>query len=569
MSASNNEDLFNELLELFAAEASDHLRDLNRKVLELEKTETGRRGPLIVEILRHAHTLKGAAAAVGLDEIGTLMHHLEGVFERVREGLLPAEPSTLDVAYQTLDAVAELAGLSSGEDRADVDLPRLTSALEALSQQDDGPPPPPRAANTADVPIAEPSTQLTTARTDETIRITTSKLDSIMAQVGELLVASSGSQQNVDALRELAESLARWSQEWQSLRSGYRDLTGEIDDLESGTASAQRWKEIVNDVHDLLEHGETRIKNEEARVLDVLRALKAESRVLAQSVNGLQDEVRRARMLPLATIFESLPRMIRDIAREQRKSVRLDIDGSDTEVDRSVLEQLKAPLNHLLRNCVDHGLEAPAARLAAGKQEEGTITLRARQQGSRVLIEVEDDGAGIDTEAVVAKAVDGGLVAPEEASTLGEREALQLIFRAGLSTSPILTDISGRGVGLDVVRASVEQLNGSVSVKSELGLGTEFSLTLPLTVVSTKCLIVRVADRKLALPISGITRTVRVHLDRVESVNGHEAISVGGDPIRLARLADVFGSAPGTSAGTQFPALVTEGTAGKVALAAD
>lgn len=586
MCARGNEDLFNELLELFAGEADDHLKALSQKVLELENTADGGQDRVVEEILRHAHTLKGAAAAVDHDEIGTLMHHFEGVFERIRDGGLIAEPSTLDVAYQTLDVVASLAGLAATGPHERVDVSTLTGALESLSRagQQDSPPsstgsetfppgPTPRqnATSVSDASATEARPPAGPSQPEETIRIATSKLDSIMAQVGELLVVSSGTHQNIEVLRQLAQSLARWSEEWHGLRSSYRDLLVAAEGTGNGAvADTDRWRETVNGVQSLLERGESRVKSEHALALGVLRALKADARVMAQSVNGLQNEVRRARMLPVSTIFEAFPRMVRDLAREQNKKVLLQIGGSDTEVDRAVLEQLKAPLTHLLRNCVDHGLEVPAVRRAAGKPEEGTITLEASQQGSTVVIRVADDGAGIDTEAVTAKASERGLIDPEEAAGLSRRVALQLIFRSGLSTSPILTDISGRGVGLDVVRENVEQLHGTVSVESEPARGTVFSLTLPLTVVTTKCLLVRVADRKLALPISGVARAVRVHDENIERVNGREAISVEEEPVRLARLDGVLGIAhDAEDHSRQLPAVVVEGTDGSVALVAD
>lgn len=613
MCARGHEDLMNELLALFAVEASEHLQALNQKVLELENAAPGRGEFVVGEILRYAHTLKGAAAAVSHDEVCDLTHRFEGVFQRIRDGELEADAPTLDVAYKTLDVIGGLVGAGS-ETGGEPDLTALIQALDALSQEgaaqeegaarqereapevpgsspvlspafpgpgsasagdDLGAPEPARARSSPPPPgparPGPPDPPSAPSQPEGTIRVATSKLDSIMAQVGEVLVAGAGTQQNIEALRRLDEDLARWTEEWRGLRTEYRDLmVAAGSDGSDDATGLERTPDDLAGIQALLEGGEDRVKKAHAQVVGVLRSLASDTRVMARSVNGLQEEVRRARMLPVSTIFDAFPRMVRDLAREQNKKVSLIMEGADTEVDRAVLERIKSPLTHLLRNCVDHGLEAPDVRRSAGKREKGTIALEALQQGSTVLIRVSDDGRGIDVEAVVAKAVRADMIDPEAAAGLSRREALQLIFRSGLSTSPILTDVSGRGVGLDVVRENVEQLHGTVTVATEPGTRTVFSITLPLTVVTTKCLLVRVAGRRLALPISGVARTVRVVDDDIERVNGREAISVQGEPVRLARLSAVLGVADASDGpAEQMPAVVVDGLDGTVALVAD
>ena len=207
--------------------------------------------------------------------------------------------------------------------------------------------------------------------------------------------------------------------------------------------------------------------------------LEADARRMAQVTTDLQGDVHRTRMLPVGTVFGAFPRMVRDLARDQGKEVILSIAGSGIEVDRSVLEQIKDPLMHLLRNCVDHGIESPGVRSGAGKPAAGTISISARQRGDSLLIEVADDGVGIDVTSVRGRAVKMGLLAPAAAEELSEREAVALIFRPGLSSSPRITGVSGRGVGLDVVRDAVERLNGSIEVASHPGLGATALRRLP------------------------------------------------------------------------------------------
>jgi two-component system chemotaxis sensor kinase CheA len=281
------------------------------------------------------------------------------------------------------------------------------------------------------------------------------------------------------------------------------------------------------------------------RLRSLQRRYDADQRRLTQVMAGLQDNVHRMRMLPISTVFGTFPRMVRDLAYDLGKEVRLVIQGGDTEVDRSVLEQIKDPLTHLLRNSLDHGIELPAARQLAGKPAEGTITLSAAQHGDSIIIEVTDDGQGIDIARVRANAVKKGGVSATEAAAMSEQEALWLIFRSGVSTSAIVSDVSGRGVGLDVVRDKVERLHGLIDVHSVLGAGARFTLTLPLTVATTLCLLVQVAGQTFAVPITNVIRIVRLGADAVGYAEGQAAIRPEGRPILLLNLAQILGVATG------------------------
>ena len=281
------------------------------------------------------------------------------------------------------------------------------------------------------------------------------------------------------------------------------------------------------------------------RLRSLQRRYDADQRRLTQVMAALQDNVRRMRMLPISTVFGTFPRMVRDLAHDLGKEVRLVIQGGDTEVDRSVLEQIKDPLTHLLRNSLDHGIELPQARQLAGKPAAGTITLSAAQHGDSIIIEVSDDGQGIDVARVRASAVKKGGVSAAEAEAMSEHEALWLIFRSGVSTSAVVSDVSGRGVGMDVVRDKVERLHGLIDVHSTLGTGARFTLTLPLTVATTLCLLVQVAGQTFAVPITNVIRIVRLGADSIGYAEGQAAIRPEGRPILLLNLAQVLGLATG------------------------
>jgi two-component system chemotaxis sensor kinase CheA len=258
---------------------------------------------------------------------------------------------------------------------------------------------------------------------------------------------------------------------------------------------------------------------------------------MALVIDELEQEIKRVRMLPLATITGAFGRMVRDLAQESEKEAMLQIIGSETELDKRVLEQIKDPLIHLLRNAVDHGVESPKRREAMGKPSIGTITLTAEQLGKDVVICVTDDGGGLDLESVRQVVVRRSGV---DAQALSDEDLKESIFNVGISTSPIITDISGRGVGLDVVRRNVEALHGRIDVESTPGTGTTFTLTLPLTLTSSRGLLVQVSDQMFAIPHNAIEHIMYVNHQNVSPLEGHDTVLYNGRPLTLVRLGDVL-----------------------------
>ncbi len=263
-------------------------------------------------------------------------------------------------------------------------------------------------------------------------------------------------------------------------------------------------------------------------------------RHLARISDDLQDEVMRSRMLPIESVFSKFPRLVRDLAQKVGKKIDFIVEGKDTELDRSVAEQIGDPIIHLLRNSIDHGIEPEEKRLAAGKSETGQVRLAARHEENQIVIDVEDDGRGIDAEVIKQKAVSKGIISAEAAARMGEREALDLIFAPGFSTAEQISDISGRGVGMDIVRTNVERLNGSITVETEVGQGTRFTVRLPLTLAIIRALLIDVAGQTFAIPLTSVVEALRIERDKLRSVNGHEAIELRGEVLPLMRLRDIF-----------------------------
>jgi len=259
---------------------------------------------------------------------------------------------------------------------------------------------------------------------------------------------------------------------------------------------------------------------------------------LGRITGELQEGVMRIRMVPISQIFSRFPRLVRDLSKSLGKKVRLEIEGEDTELDKSVIEDLLDPLIHCVRNSIDHGIEAPEKRGEVGKPEEGTLSLRASNEGNMIIIEVADDGCGIDVDSVRKKAIDKGLIHPSK--TLSDVEAFNLIFDAGFSTASRVTDVSGRGVGLDVVRRQIEKLNGNVTVWSEQGAGTRFTIKIPLTLAIIQGLLVRVGQEQYAIPITSVIESHRIKPDDIKLIDNYEVFNVRDDVISLLRLNRLF-----------------------------
>ncbi|QSO47433.1 chemotaxis protein CheA [Alicyclobacillus mengziensis] len=261
---------------------------------------------------------------------------------------------------------------------------------------------------------------------------------------------------------------------------------------------------------------------------------------VSRIVGELQANIMTARMLPIESLFDRFPRVVRDLAHALNKDVHLSIEGKETRLDRTVIEEIADPLIHLIRNAVDHGIEPVERRVQAGKPETGTISLKASHEDNRVVITVQDDGAGMDAKRIRQAAIDKGVITQEEADQLSETECLYLIFRAGFSTADKLTDISGRGVGMDIVRNNIEHLNGTIEIHTELGKGTIFRITLPLTLAIIKGLLVGVADRTFVIPISNVFEIVRIQPDSIQSVHGRPTILLRGQATPVVYLREYF-----------------------------
>jgi chemotaxis protein histidine kinase CheA len=598
----------------FQEEAADLLQRLNEGVITLEAQPDDK--PLIEQMLRDAHTLKGASRMVGLIDISNIAHRLEDIMVKIRDGDLAYTPKMSDDFFEALDAIVYLVenggenldgaldlealqvklnavagnGAAEGADGAAAsaaapaaETPAATAAggatpdaasdaagegatPETLADDDDeldddsasgaeadedgdqstSQAAPAAGASTAGGRSAAPAELK--AKKQATIRIRTEQVDRLLNLISETVIAQIKSEQRLSELRMQGNELAEVWSAWLRLRA---ELAAVLD-----TDQLTQLETSLNGVDSLLVESR-RMSNAFVKDYgeDVSRA--------GVVVNDLQEQAMALRMLPANTIFQGFPRAMRDLAKQFHKDIDLIIEGGETELDKKVLEEINDPLIHIMRNAVDHGIEDPATRQKLGKPPAGTVRLSARQEGDRIIIEISDDGGGIDPEKVKAAAIRKGYLTESEARSMSDREAIYLIFEAGFSTAAIITEISGRGVGMDVVREFVvEKLKGSIDVQSEMGKGTTFKMAIPLTLAIIRALLLKCGEQVFALPTSSVEETLRVDPAEILKAEGREVIRRQRRTIPVVKLASILDVAEVDTESAKVP-IVTIGFSGQ------
>ncbi|NVI97276.1 response regulator [Myxococcus sp. AM009] len=526
------------LLATFLEELEGHVVSLNRELLALEReTAPARMAGLVASLLRTLHSVKGAARAASATLVETACHRMEELLEQVRDAGA-GMPDVYELCFTTVDALDDAGRrLAAREDLAGSPLETLLPQLERAAGRRAGahaptrgappPSPPPMLEDAVPSPKAAPPSVepppgggASHGAEALPVRVSAQKLDALLARSGELRVATLRLEGRADALDSVREALAQA-------------------------------REAV-----LGTPGEQALLRAETELARVTLELAADRRALGGVATGLDDEVRRARTLSFEEGCEGLERAARDVARSMGRQVRLEIQGGALELDRSLLQGLREPLLHLVRNAVAHGLERPEERQRLGKPAEGRLLLTARLKGSRVEVTVDDDGRGLDLDALRGQARARGLRVPES-----DEEAARLVFLAGLSTAAQVTQVAGRGVGLDVVRMHVEGLRGSVEVTTRPGLGSGFTLDVPLTLSTLRVLLVSAGGQTLALASESVARLVRLAPDEVRDVEGRPAWASGDALVPLASLAEVLGLPPGPPRARRGAVVLAAGSA--------
>lgn len=583
----HEDEFFQRLLATFRGEAVEHLQAIADGLLTLEQgTSTSDRTQIIETIYREAHSLKGAARAVNLREIETVCQPLESLLASWKRQAKPPTAAGLDLVQQAIAVLEKLVNqseksLSAGLcQEAQEMTKRLNQALlmgeetppatpgEPISKGPETPTPPPppapepQVASPAEAPLAQQQQQPVTATVPrplpelpsqpvaekpvmaETIRVAAAKLDALLLEAEEFIAAKLIAGQRAAELRETVLEFETWQKQWAKVQPRLRELKRLASGEGNGNLQAT-WGRAASQLTEFLEWNAELIKRLEHKLTPMMRAAEQDTRVIGGLVDNLLDDVKKILMLPFSLLLETFPRFVRDLAREQGKKIDFMIQGREVEIDRRILQEIKDPLLHLVRNSIDHGLEPPDMRVRNGKPEQGQLSITIAQRDSgKVEICVADDGCGINPERVKAAAVKHGLLTQAEADALSPEEAQQLIFRSGVSTSPIITTISGRGLGLAIVQEKVEKLGGTLHVESVQGQGTVFRLILPLTLATFRGTLIKVSDRLFVIPTTHLERVVRVKADEIKTVDRKETILLNGQPLALVSLADILGLPP-------------------------
>jgi two-component system, chemotaxis family, sensor kinase CheA len=558
-----------DLLQDFLVEAGDLLSGVDNKLVDLERAPNDK--GLLNDIFRGFHTIKGGAGFLNAAELVTLCHLTENLFDKLRNGELAITPEVMDVILSSTGSVRDMFGyleqgvqptaadprlieslrqaiagnLSSGHELAPAPAPVVAApvpkkavvAAPATPVSEDGldwdvlfnavtgtaatPAPAPVALAAVEVMAAPP---VPMHQTDEDLASKTPE-QIIKAAVGRRVTDKPGASGPVGR-RESEKQRDNSIRVDTSRLDQVLNLSGEIG-LTKNRLNALR-SDILNGRSDT----------------ETLHALDLAVSQLDLLVSDLQNAVMKTRMQPIGRLFQKYPRIARDLARNLGKDVELVLSGEDTEIDKTMIEDLSDPIIHLIRNAVDHGVEETQERIANGKPEKSNVRLEARQEGDHIVILVADDGRGMNAEKLRAKAVQKGLITDEEANTMDERQSFNLVFLPGFSMASQVSDVSGRGVGMDVVKTNIQKLNGSIDIRSSLGKGTTFVISLPLTLAILPVLLVRLGDQPFAVPLSMVREILPIDPVEVQEVGGRATMVVRGEVLPIMPLSTLLGWAP-------------------------
>lgn len=563
----SNIDLVKKLQAAFKIEAEERLRGLSSDLIKLEKMPAGEACDEVIEsMFRQAHSLKGASRSASLPDIEKITKALEDVFSALKRKKIKILPEMMDVLHHATDTLADFAGtLGSKSPRVNknqaMEIVEQINALCSEKSLGETKPvekesePAKEAISTMemeerhkkDIPPPQESTEEILKNPHhpqdkaQTVRVSLKKLDLLMLQAEEMLQTKLLANQHKSELQHIIEMLGLWKKDWAKITDATRVLTQIIKkDWESGNLEKSAMNS-ASKLMELVESNQNQSRIFESRLFFLVRSAHQDKRLIGELVDRLLKDMKDVLMLPFSSFLELIPKIVRDLSRDQNKNVKVSMEGGEIEIDRKILEEMKDPLIHLLRNCVDHGIEKQELRKKNKKPKAGTIKVIISQvNGDRVEISISDDGAGIDMEKVKEAAIKKRVISRQDASGFSEKEALDLIFQSEVTTSSIVTDISGRGLGMAIVREKVERLGGDVSVESRTGQGTTIRALLPITLATFRGILVEAGNQQFVVPTASVGQVVRINADDVKTVENRETIPLNGQTVPLVRLDDVL-----------------------------
>ena len=542
-----------EILEDFLVEAFELVEQIDHDLVELEANPGDLE--LLNSIFRVAHTVKGSSSFLNFDVLTKLTHHMEDVLNKARHGELEITPDIMDVVLESIDKMKTLLSCirDNGNDTSiGMDIGPICQKLTDISE---------KGSLSADTPKEEstqaaPQADAQAAQNDTADEVDVNSLSDaeVEAEIERLLKVRKAEDQARRQAKANTPSPSPASAKPKEAVAANANAN-KVPAQGSGNASAmeqtirvdvKRLDQLMNLAGELVLnknriiniHNDVEERYEGEKFLEELNQVVAQLSVVTTDI---QLAVMKTRMQPVAKVFNKFPRVVRDLSRELGKQIELEITGEETELDKSIVEEIGDPIMHMIRNSCDHGIEDPATRLANGKPEKGIIQLQAYNEGNHIVIEITDDGKGLDTNMLKMKAVEKKLITEKEADEMSDKEAFGIIFRPGFSTAAKVTNVSGRGVGMDVVKTNIEKLNGVIDIDSELGKGSTFKLKIPLTLAIMQSLVVGTQEEIYAIPLTSVLETVRVSIDSIYTIEGKNVLRLRDEVLSLVRLSDVFG----------------------------
>jgi two-component system chemotaxis sensor kinase CheA len=566
-----SDELFNreEFVAYFRDEAEELLQQIDGDLLKLEEiANTGVSDPEIVNSLfRALHTIKGSGGMLGFTDVQGVAHKLENLCDLLRKERMPLSESAVDILFSGRDFVTDLvesavsgaappSGLAEYLSRLD----GFVAIYEETSQVIEG--------------KIGPGLSFEEAAQSESKQASAAEVDAFEAEVARLLAEAEAEAQPAATVTEPPVAQVRFEEpaapapsapvpsapqaaqektqkpgDAQKRSSLHQTIRVDIERLDAllnlvGELVINRTR--ISDIANTLERlmadkataGDATMGAQHGIIAPLAKDLADSAALLARTTNEIQESIMKVRMVPIGQVFDRFPRLVRDVAKARGKEVQLLISGAETDLDKTIVDEVGEPLMHLLRNSVDHGIEPPDVREQRGKSRGGTIRLNAYHEGNQIIIEVSDDGGGIDLDKVRARGIRQGLISSDDRLT--DRELIELIFTPGFSTAEVISDVSGRGVGMDVVKKNITRLKGVFDVDSIAGQGTRFTIKLPLTLAIIQALLVRTVDELYAIPLDSVIESQRVEMPDVRTVHGNEVITLRGQVVPLVRVADFF-----------------------------
>ena len=602
--------------EVFLSEARDQLDNLNYGLIAMEKEPDKKEH--VHQVFRACHTLKGNSAMMGYNDISELSHKMENVLGAIRDEKINVDKEIIDTLFDCIDTLEE--GLDNIEkgNKENIDIGELIETLESFYSS---------GSSTAskkteiparinlddnlkskikenesnglkvfrviilfnkDSPFKGPKTQILMKKAGHLIKdvifsrpdfndIKEGKIDDAI----DLLIATSEEKEKVEkefnSISELNARVLGVEEDFlDKSQKKPKDSEEKSNDFKKGiikniTKSIQSIKVDVKQLDNLVNLvGELLISNMRLKQISKELANPGLNEVInniEMLINDIQEEIMQQRMVPVGNIFNRYPRLVRDLANKTAKDVELIIEGQDIKLDRNILDEINEPLIHIIRNSVDHGIESRDSRINKGKPEKGRVKLIAKREKNTAIIIVEDDGKGIDIEKVKKKVVEKGFATESDIEKMSDVKIYDFLFRPGFSTNDKITEISGRGVGMDVVKGKIKRLNGSVKIESSKDKGTRMILQLPLTLAIISSLLVNVKEDKYAIPLSNVIETIDVNKEEIRTIKGNEVILVRGEEVPLIRLSEFFYHSREEK--QKYSVIVTEDSEKKVGLVVD